>query len=242
MGSSLRLYATRLVPAIATLAVIWLTVSLGNWQLRRAAEKIELQRVAELSHNAPAVPIGTDPADPAALENHHISARGVWLSERSIFLDNRTHDGQAGFYVLTPLQLLGAGGPAAIHLLVLRGWIARDPVDRSRLPTLHDSSAPVEVDGLAERQIANSLQLGSAVEEGRIWQAVTLDRFAAWSGLKLQPLVLRQDSQAADGLIRAWPQPGNDVARHRAYAVQWYGMALAAAAMWIYYALVRKRK
>ena len=69
------------------------------------------------------------------------------------------------------------------------------------------------------------LELDANTEEGIVWQNLVLARYAKWSGLKLQPIVLQQTSDAADGLERAWARPDTGVNMHRGYAFQWYALA-----------------
>jgi surfeit locus 1 family protein len=57
-------------------------------------------------------------------------------------------------------------------------------------------------------------------------QNLVIERIAAETGLRLQPLVVRQTNDAGDGLVRAWERPDAGVNTHRAYAVQWYALAL----------------
>jgi surfeit locus 1 family protein len=83
------------------------------------------------------------------------------------------------------------------------------------------------------------LELGTKTEEGSVWQNLVLARYAKWSGLKLQPIVLQQTSAAADGLVRAWGRPDTGADRNRGYAFQWY--ALATTILITYVALSFKR-
>ena len=63
--------------------------------------------------------------------------------------------------------------------------------------------------------------------EGKVWQNVTLERFAAWSGLALEPYVVEQHSSLDDGLLRDWPRADAGVEVHESYALQWYSLAAA---------------
>jgi surfeit locus 1 family protein len=59
-----------------------------------------------------------------------------------------------------------------------------------------------------------------------VWQNLVLARYAKWSGLKLQPIVLQQTSEADDGLLRVWGRPDTGADKHRGYAFQWYALAM----------------
>jgi surfeit locus 1 family protein len=51
--------------------------------------------------------------------------------------------------------------------------------------------------------------------------------------LAMQPVVVLQTGKAPDGLVRDWPKPDAGVNTHRAYALQWYVMAVLAVALWL---------
>jgi cytochrome oxidase assembly protein ShyY1 len=86
-------------------------------------------------------------------------------------------------------------------------------------------------------------EAGPGLDSARIWQRVTLPVYAKWSGLAMQPIMVRQTSALDDGLARDWVQPGSGADKHRAYAVQWYAMAGAVAMFWgVAIWLARKRR
>jgi len=60
---------------------------------------------------------------------------------------------------------------------------------------------------------------------------VDIPAYRRSSGLPVADFIVQQNNPAADGLLRDWPRPDVGVDRHRGYAVQWYGLALAAAVM-----------
>jgi surfeit locus 1 family protein len=95
------------------------------------------------------------------------------------------------------------------------------------------------VEGIAMVPSSHFFELDAKTVEGSVWQNLVLGRYAKWSGLKLQPIVLQQTSDAADGLVRAWGKPDTGVTMHRGYAFQWY--ALATAILITYVALSFKR-
>lgn len=229
------------MPTLAALAVIVLTASLGNWQLRRAQEKIAIQAQADAAQRAAPLLMPALPADPATLDAQRVVVRGRFEPEHTVFIDNRTHKGIAGFHVVTPVAISGS----ALHVLVLRGWIPRDPHERTRLPELPLPAGQVSIEGLAQAHIPQALELQAAPEPGPqdlIWQNLDYDRFERWSGLRLQRLLVRQLEGPEDGLVRELPAAGADVAKHQGYAFQWYALAAATAALWIFLTFFRRRE
>ena len=207
-------------------AVVALTLWLGNWQVNRAQEKRERQALFEVRMNDTPVRLtGAAPADGILYRRVHASGR--WIPERQFYVDNRIRDGRAGFEVITPLAL--AGSDAA--LLVNRGWIARN-ADYPRAPRVDVPSGPVEVAGLATRPPARFLELSPQQVAGDVWQNLSIERYAAASGMKLVPVVVLQDP-AAPGLAPVRETPDAGVAKHVEYAFTWFSLAATAFTLWL---------
>jgi surfeit locus 1 family protein len=49
----------------------------------------------------------------------------------------------------------------------------------------------------------------------------------------LQPVLLLQTSEQADGLQRSWPRPDTGVESHVSYAFQWYSLAATLVVLWL---------
>ncbi|MEZ5604194.1 MAG: SURF1 family protein [Burkholderiaceae bacterium] len=240
--------ARAVVPTLAALVLVAVTVSLGNWQMRRADEKRALHARHEAASRDAVVRVPVGDLDPASLEGRRVVARGELLPRWTVFVDNRTHKGIAGFYVLSPLRMTGSER----HVLVLRGWVASDPRERSRLPDLATPAGEVEIEGIAQLDLEHVLELGRSAPPGpqdRLWQNADVASFARWSGLAMQPLVVRETvaprvgaDERDDGLVRDWPDPGSGVEKHLGYAFQWYALAVLAAGLWVRFVLFGRRK
>jgi surfeit locus 1 family protein len=117
----------------ATLLALGATLSLGLWQLSRAAYKESLQSQIEASEKMPAVG-GAEllaAAEPHALLHRPVVLQGQWLADKTIFLDNRPMRGKTGFYVLTPLLIAGSRNA----VLVQRGWLIIPGMEAPALPS-----------------------------------------------------------------------------------------------------------
>ncbi|WP_068808648.1 SURF1 family protein [Thauera phenolivorans] len=220
------------LPLLAGLALLALTVSLGNWQLRRAEEKTALQARIEALAARPPVTLRADAAD--VPEWLPLRLEGRWLDEATILLDNRTHDGRAGYHVLTPLAL--ADGSGAV--LVNRGWIAAG-TDRTRLPAAAAPAGGQVLEGRVRWPEVAPFTLAAEAVRGRLWQYLDLTAYRQSSGLALAPWIVQQTSSAADGLVRDWARPDAGIDRHRGYAFQWYALAGLAGFLSAWY--VRRR-
>src|SRR3981189_542542 len=71
----------------------------GHWQTRRAEEKRTLG---------------------AELAKKHVAARGTFLPQHTVLLDNKLRHGRPGYEAITPLRLADSDE----HVLVKRGWTA----------------------------------------------------------------------------------------------------------------------
>lgn len=233
--------AQTLVVLVAAAAGIAATVSLGNWQTRRAEHKLALQARWDAAERA--APIEVSARDLAELPRRaplRVKLRGRFAHGQTVWLDNRMMDGRAGFFVVTPLRIEGT----EIAVLVMRGFVARDPTDRQRLPAIGQADGEVALEGLALAQTPRLLELGTAPPSGplpAIWQNLDYAAFEQASGQRVARIVVQQTSDGGDGLARHWPRPSTGVEKHRGYALQWYALAALLAVLTAVF-LLRGRK
>ena len=222
---TLRMIASHLL----VLAVAAGCVVAGLWQWDR------LQQVRE--HNAlteqrmAAEPVTLDElaggeVDVAELEYRRVEAAGTFRPDEEVVQRNRSHQGNQGLHVLTPLEL-DDGTP----VLVLRGWVPagfdEPPVEQAPPP-----SGRVAVTGLLEPSVAQPGFGARDPEQGtlrRVFHADT-DRLDRQIEGELFPMVLRmQEPAPPDGeLPLPVGDPELDEANHLSYAVQWFSFALLA--------------
>lgn len=214
------------IPFIAAVIAAAIGVSLGQWQLRRAAEKQAIEaKWAARAEQAPAT-ITEHIANADALEFRKARVKGEFDKDWPIYLDNRPHAGMAGFYLLMPLKISGTN----LHILIARGWLPRNAGDRTRLPDIVTPGGTIELVGTVRLQPGHLLQLGAAqgVHPGSIVQNLSIAELEQASRMKMQPFMLEQLSDTHDGLIRDWPKPSAGVEMHYGYAFQWYALAATA--------------
>jgi cytochrome oxidase assembly protein ShyY1 len=136
------------------------TVSLGRWQLSRAAQKEALQASIDAEKQKPPLDQAEFLALPQASDALHrpVRLRGLWLTPQTVYLDNRQMHGVPGFYVLTPFALEGTEQT----VMVQRGWVQRNFVDRTKLGAVETPAGIVEVTGLIEPPPSHLLELGAS--------------------------------------------------------------------------------
>jgi surfeit locus 1 family protein len=218
------------------------TARLGWWQLDRAAQKVALQqarddrgRLAPLTGDA----LARDPDRSAEQWHRRAVVEGVWLPDRTVYLDNRPMAGRTGFFVVTPLQL--DDGRA---VLVQRGWLPRDATDRTRIAPHRTDGGRVRVEGHIAPSPSRLYELGEAAS-GPIRQNLDVAIYASEARLALLPLVIVQDAVGttqADGLVRLWPQPASDVHKHYGYAFQWFAISALVLFLYVWFQLIRPRQ
>lgn len=216
-----------LIPFVATIIVVALGVSLGNWQERRAAQKLALQaQMAARSAQAPLLLTGGTVTVPE--EFRPVGMRGAFVSSFPVFLDNRPYQGRAGYYLLMPFKIEGADQ----YVLVARGWLPRVPGAVGQLPAYQTPAGVTMVEGIVRSDLGHVMQLGTAapVAPNAMLQNVKVSEVARASGLSLLPLFIEQTGpqQAGDALVRDWPAPSLGVEKHQGYAFQWYALAVMA--------------
>ncbi|MCJ7800097.1 MAG: SURF1 family protein [Polaromonas sp.] len=221
--------------ALAALLVAGSTFSLGQWQLRRAAQKEALQSAIGTRQSLPLLDNRALVAKIDAADALHRQAllKGTWLSEDTVYLDNRPMNGETGFFVVTPLALEGS----VQVILVQRGWIRRDFTERTRLAPIATPSGLVTVRG----RIApppSKLYAFKGAESGLIRQNLDVSVFGAETGLPLLAFSVLQTDPAGEGMLRDWAAPNLGVDKHYGYAFQWFGLCALVLILFIWFQLI----
>lgn len=214
-----------------------LTARLGVWQLDRAAQKLALQQAITQQGALPlldarALTIRSDRPD---LLHRHVRVTGRWLREATVFLDNRQMDERAGFFVVTPLLVADRTA-----LLVQRGWVPRDAMDRTSVPEVPTPEGEVTLLGRVAAW-PSALYDFAPGATGRIRQNLGREAFAAELGVRLQPVSLQLLPGPDDvaQLARNWPAPSLNVERHQGYAAQWFALSALTAGLTLWFQLIR---
>lgn len=208
------------------LAGLALFARLGLWQVERANQKSALIAQFEKGDTPP---VALDPARVATLPRYQrVHATGRYDSQHQVLIDNMpSQAGQAGFRVLTPLQL-----PGGQWQLVDRGWVPMGRT-RSELPGIEVAETPREILGrLDELPVPGVRMATGPVSIPKSWPSVMnfplhadLERAL---GRSLLPRIVRLDATQPDGFERVWtPTFGFGPDRHFGYAFQWFALALA---------------
>lgn len=204
-------------------------IALGNWQSRRAEEKLARAAEYDSSLQRPAIALDAMPVRAQDLVGKRVVARGAFAADRTIFLDNRNLGGRPGYEVVTPLYL-----SPTMAVLVERGW-----VERSRKAEVRTPPGVQRIDGRALERLPRALSPGGAPQTGNVRQNLDVEAYAKEIGLALQPIVIQQRSDDRDGLVREWPRPDFGRDMNRAYALQWYALAALAVVLGVAFSFRR---
>jgi len=224
-------FRPRALPALAAIAAVAVFVSVGNWQGRRMHEKEALrdQFDAATAMASIELPTATAATDWSALRYRSVVVSGAYDAQHQVLLDNRVHDGHAGYHVVTPLALVDGR-----VVLVNRGWT---PVGASRAttPAVAPPRGRVSVVGRIAIPSSGFFELAASPPAGPVWQNLDPGRFATATGVGVLPVMIEatQAPVPDDGLVREWPAPDFGVEKHRIYQVQWYLFAALAVVFWI---------
>lgn len=214
-----------------------LGLALGQWQLGRAVQKLALrdaiaenQAKPQLDNDGFLAMLGT-----GELLYRRVTLTGYWLADATVFLDNRTMNARVGLVVVTPLKL----EPSGQVVLVQRGWVARNFLDRQALPHIATPSALVQIEGMVSPPPSRHFDLGGS-DNARIRQNLDPKTYGDALGLALSPVSVQESGDERDGLSRDWPQPNTGVDTHYGYAFQWFTLSALVALYYFWFQIVKR--
>ncbi len=204
---------------------------LGRWQLGRAEYKKALTaRIAERMKGS-AIIQNAQALDFKSNEWRHVVARGEYAPAWTIYLQNRQHNDQPGFWVVTPLRIDGS----KVYVLVMRGWIPRNFDAMDLLPTVITPKGLTQVDGRIAPPPSQMFSFAKDPPAAVIRQNVQLAQFAQYHHIQVLPYVIQEMGNQKDGLVRRWPQPDVGMNTNYGYAFQWYSMTALGLGLTIYF-------
>jgi surfeit locus 1 family protein len=218
----------RFFPPLAATFLILLFVSLGLWQLDRAAEKNSVR--AQFEDDAPYTQVT---GDMPVTEFQRIEASGHYLGERQVLIDNMFLDGRPGLYAITAFRY-STDRPL---LIVNRGFIARPPANAAK-PDLGVAADTRTIRGRVGSLPKVGIRSRDAFQDGDDWPKTaiypTLEDLSGALGEDLLPFVLLLGPEMDDGFVRRWQPHDRGPMMHYGYALQWFAMAAAVAGIFVW--------
>lgn len=222
-------FRPRLVPTLIMVPAVLALVGLGTWQLDRLAWKTALN--AERAARLAAPPVRLEASAPATAPEdfRRVTVAGRFDHAREFHLGPRSHKGQPGIHVLTPLVT-----EAGWTVMVDRGFVPdalRDPARRA----LGQIAGPTEVTGLARRTAMPGRFTPANEPDRNQWFFVDLAAMAAraGSGTIATFYVEAGPEPVPGGVPIGGLSPHQLPSNHLSYALTWYTLAVALVAIYI---------
>jgi len=232
----------RVVVAVAALAGVLITFNLGLWQLSRAQEKLRLQASMEAQALQTPLVAKDFQQDPSLWQNIHRPAQlqGQWLPDSTVYLDNRSHQGQPGFWVMTPLRW----APGQV-VWVQRGWVQRDRVDAQKAPHIDTPSGNVTIQGRVAAPLSHMVELGTDAPANqsrpRIQANLSLPQMQALVADNVSGILI-QTGEPSEGLRRDWPVVALSADKNKGYAFQWFALCALMAGLYLWFQWIQPLK
>ena len=214
-----------LLAIFATITIASIFITLGKWQLNRAAEKDAIYDKFAIEQQQAPVMLMDHIDNIEQWRYRKVYIHGTPLSDRQFLLDNQVRNMRPGFNVITPFQLADNR-----TVLVDRGWIPLGK-NRSDIQNIDIARTPLRIEGYLYTPHGEAFTLGT-MDEGQInWPRIInyldFDTMGERLGTTLNPLTIRMHPDQTLGFRRDWPIAAMSSNKHRAYAVQWFALALA---------------
>ncbi|MGQ0703292.1 MAG: SURF1 family protein [Gemmatimonadales bacterium] len=227
----------RTVLFLITLIVAAAAVGLGIWQLRRHEQRKAANEEARLVRAMPPMVI---PGDGRLAPNRRAQVTGRYDESREFLLRGRVVQGVPAVQVVTPLRIPGVD----TAILVNRGYVpAPDAAEPGSAQW--PEAGTVEVTGMLV-PVPNRGDGAPITRGGReTWKSLDLGAMRARLPYPIAPVYLiaqPPDTGVAHTIrgrvypFRAEP-PSLDAGPHLMYAIQWFGIAVAALAFGIVFVL-----
>lgn len=216
-------FVPSLFMSFLAIVLISLFISLGRWQLERADLKRDIQDQFLHQLDQPYQFMTLQPQVDDSIAYHKIKLKGYYQTEKVIFVDNKVHQGQAGYHVLVPFFI--EGGKKAV--LVNRGWVAVG-IDRNVLPNIRKPIVPGQVLGLVTIPSTEGFRMGEVVMAGRWPQRIPfidLEKIQSGVQFELLPYVIWLAPEVRDYYVRDWKPVWSSPEKSEAYATQWFSFA-----------------
>lgn len=206
--------------------LIVLFYSLGIWQLERAENKKVLAELIfkRLSEQ----PLSINDVNSEQLKEPDFAYRFVELNGKfqtrdQFFVDNKKHNGRAGYHVITPFEIHNTQQT----ILVNRGWMDSNG-NRNVLPEVSTPLEMITLKGQMSKPVMSRFRPGISLPAdklGGIWLYIDLNYFTSLSGTTLAPYVLLLNKENEYGYVRDWPEFKANTEMHVGYAIQWFAFA-----------------
>jgi len=214
-----------LATIIALIAIV-IMIGLGFWQLDRKHEKeMRLDNIKKAAESGE-MAIEDISKDLVNYQDYQVRLSGK-QTQQFFFIDNMLKDGQAGYHVLLPYQT--NVGVVMVNL----GWLPSTGI-RSELPKL-SINLPNSLQGIVYIPTDNTLVKETNQNYGSfpvLLQQIDLQEIEKHLGLDVLPVTIRLLADQSE-FVREWQKVTMSPEKHLGYAIQWFGLAIAALTVYL---------
>jgi surfeit locus 1 family protein len=214
-----------ILTSIITLCLLYLMISLAQWQAGKAAYKEAVIEQMQQRKHLDAVILPLLPASIDERNYRPVQLMGRFDNNHQFLLDNRVYQGQAGYEVYSLFN-----DESGTTLLVNRGWV-KQPRTREQLPDITVDDARTVLTGLLSTTPGKGLVLADNLHKADQWpvvlQYMDLAEIASLANVGLYDMVMWADETAGYSYQRVLPVLSYDSAKNTGYAFQWYALSLA---------------
>lgn len=214
---------------VFTVLVFSILIKLGFWQSARALEKE--QRLAQIEKLSAQSPISLaqvftllNKRDSVAdINDYPVAVNGEFNENQVFLLDNQVNNGCLGYRVYQ------VAVTSEYAVMISLGWV-QGSINRQELPKVAALSGQhlfkgnirlIEVGILLQEQVFSDVSWPLRVQQ------IELDKFSSLINRKLLPFVIYLDKNEEIGFEKNWQPIVMPPEKHRAYAFQWFSLALA---------------
>ncbi len=229
---------------LLVLAAMGVMVRLGVWQLDRLEQRraANAALLASLQSQVIAVDGSDLPGSPEELANRRAVVSGEFDYEHQVLIKNQFHQGQPGYWVVTPLRIQGSERA----ILVNRGWIPLEMADPARWAEFEEGPGGT-LEGYLQPGQRPPAGAQAETPEGwqREWFRLDIQAIQGQMPYELLPVVFQaaaEPGRSYQALPVRLPPPDLELSEgnHLSYAIQWFAFALIAAI--VYVAIVRQQE
>ncbi len=206
-------------------------LKLSFWQSSRANEKdLRLARISQLNQQSPLTLlqlVALSESGNNNINDYPVFIEGTFDNQYVFLLDNQVNNGVLGYRVLQVVT-------TETHLVLVNlGWLAGS-INRQVLPELKNIIGLQQFHGHV-RIVELGIQLAAEDFSQPKWplrvQQIDLDEFSKLlpnsTNKNILPFVIFLDKNEAIGYKKDWHPIVMPPEKHRAYAFQWFALALA---------------
>jgi len=217
--------ARKLLPWLLTAISVSAMCGLGFWQLERMIQKQQrLASIAQKQSNG-SVSLLTALAQPDP-RDINVTFNGEPDTAHLVFLDNQIQDKRVGYDLIVPVST-NAG-----WVLVNYGWVSAPDMQRS-LPAIQLQNGVTSFKGIVSVPGKNPLISETNTQSSifpALVQQVDFSDLSKRLNRKLLPYVIQLTTEDV-AFVRDFRPVVMSPEKHLGYAVQWFGLAIAAAAI-----------